>query len=286
MKKLLILLLGLVILLTGCGPKEDELTKDVNKAIDAFITNYAQDYIKVGEETVLNENVILAIKALQDNGYDVNLNDYASSEEVKAYFDGVEITSMNAAYKAVLISRAFGITSDKATTYLKGLTEDDVDVWSYTYGVIALNITKVNKELKDAIVAKLNVIRDEDFRDADYAGYALIAASGMTLDRNPIYKLINDNLTENGVQSWGNANASVTASVILGLIADGKSPITEEYTTNDVNLVEALLKYENEGAFVNVLAEDVDLMFATPQAFSALVSYKLLAQGKPANIFA
>ena len=169
MKKLLILVMGLVILLSGCGPKVDERIKTINRVIDRFIEVYAEDYIKIGEETVLNENVIVAIKALSDNGYDVSLDDFIDSDSVKAYFDGLEYTNVTTAYKAVLVSQAFEFTHEKATTYLEGLTEDDVDVWSYTYGLIALKKANVNQELQNKLLEKLNIIREEDYRDADYA---------------------------------------------------------------------------------------------------------------------
>ena len=285
MKKLLILLLGLVIMLSGCGPKVDEETKELNRIIDRFIEVYADDYIKLGDAPVLHENVIAAIKALDDYGMDISLNDYLSKEEVKEYYDELDYTSIAVAYKAIVISKAFEVTHEKATTYLESLTEVDVDIWSYTYGIIALRLANVNSALENALLGKINIIREEDFRDADYAGYALIASSGKTLDRAPLYTLINDNLTETGVNFYGSANSAATASVILGLIADGKNPISEEYTTNGVNLVDALLGFEVDGAFKNTFEEsEVDLGFSTPQAFSAIVSYKLFKEGKSANI--
>lgn len=285
MKKLVMLLLALVIMLSGCGPKVDEETKELDRIIDRFIEEYASDYIKLGEDAVLNENVIAAIKALDEAGFDVSLNDYLSKDDVKAYFDDLEYTSILSAYKAIVISKAFGVSHDPATTYLEALSEADVDKWSYTYGIIALRLANVNKALEDALLAKINIIREEDFRDADYAGYALIASSGKALDKEPLYTLITDNLTETGVNFYGNANSAATASVILGLIADGKNPASEEYSTNGVNLVEALMGFEVDGAFKNTLDEDeVDKGFSTPQAFSAIVSYRLFKEGKSANI--
>jgi len=96
-------------------------------------------------------------------------------------------------------------------------------------------------------------------------------------------------LTETGVESWGNANSSSTAAVILGLVAQGINPRGEAYQTNDIDLIEALLAYEIDGAYKWLLAdEQADMAFSTPQVFSALVAYKIYRDiyGNPAfNLF-
>src|SRR5690606_38091787 len=87
---------------------------------------------------------------------------------------------------------------------------------------------------------------------------------------------IKENLTEDGVSSWGSANSASTASVIFGLIAHAIDPRSEEYQTVGVDLIEALLTYELNGAFKWTLdQEEADMMFSTPQVFAALVAYKV-----------
>lgn len=290
MKKLIVFLLGLSILLVGCGPKVDngkvfDHSVEVNEAIDSFIEKYAKDYIKLTDKPILNENVIAAIHALEINGYDVSLNDYISDEDLSSYYKDKEFTSIGEAYRTAVIFKSFGLNYDNVTNYLETLTEVDVQPWDYTYGLIVLRNTNTNQTLQNELQNKLNIIKEEDYRDADYAGYSLIASSGLDIEKEALYGLIDNNLSKNGVISWGNPNASVTASVILGLIADGVDPISEKYITEDVDLIEALLSYEVKGAFKNLINdEEVDTMFATPQAFSALVSYKLYKENKPANI--
>jgi hypothetical protein len=90
------------------------------------------------------------------------------------------------------------------------------------------------------------------------------------------YTYLSDALSEDGIISWGNANAASTATIILGLVAQGIDPEDEAYQTNGVGLIEALMAYEADGSFKWKLTdENPDLMFSTPQAFSALVAYKL-----------
>ncbi len=62
--------------------------------------------------------------------------------------------------------------------------------------------------------------------------------------------------SEDGVVSWDNANAASTATVILGLIAQGINPEDEAYQTNGVGLVEALMSYELDGAFKWALTDE------------------------------
>lgn len=264
---------------TGCRQAEDDLLDEVNKAIAIFIENYSEDYVN---EEKLDYYVVPALSALDD----INLEDYVNKETVEVYLDQLEYTEINDAFVAAVNSKAFSIEiNDKAVESLKGFEE--ISPFSYNYGLIALNIENVNQSLRDNLLGKINIIREEDFRDADYAGIALMASADYDIDHNPLFELIDKNLTADGVVSWGNANASSTANSILGLIAMGIDPTSEAYTTNEVNLVEALLKYENDGAFAYILGEEHDLAFATPQAFSALVAYKVFVESEKAfNLFA
>ena len=65
------------------------------------------------------------------------------------------------------------------------------------------------------------------------------------------------NLSPEGVISWGNANSATTATVIIGLISElGKTHGMIYIQVEDVDLIEALLTYEHEGAFKWMNSDD------------------------------
>ena len=269
---------------TGCKSEEkDLLLAKVDLAIEEFIDNHLNKFIATEDEVVLDYYVVPAIKALEDNGYDIKLKELVDVDKINAYYSSYDYSSVASLFKATVIRKALGLNLDTVKTKLNELTE--VDQWSYNYGLIALNITDVNSELKQDLLTKVNVIKEEDYRDADYAGVTLMATSNDDINKESLHNLINTSLSKDGVITWGKANSSSTANVILGLLANGINPTSEEYTTDEVNLIEALLTYESDGAFVNELDKDVDLMFATPQAFAALVAYKIFVNTHKFNLF-
>src|SRR5690554_4983302 len=82
---------------------------------------------------------------------------------------------------------------------------------------------------------------------------------------------LEEQVTEDGIISFTKASSASTAQTILALIALGEGPVL-----NDVNLIEALIGFHTETGFVNNLNdENVDLMFATPQSYAALITYKI-----------
>ena len=285
-RKLGLLVLSFLLLAgaTGCKKEEkDPLLAKVDLAIDAFVSDQLTKFISTDDKVVLDYYVIPAIKALEDNGYDIKLNELVDMNKVNTYYADYDYSTVGDIFKATVIRKAFNLNLDTAKIKLTEITE--VDVWSYTNGLMALNITGVNNTLKQELLTKINVFTEDDYRDADYAGVALMASANSDIDKNPLYNLINTSLSKDGVVTWGEANSSSTANVILGLIANGINPTNEEYTTNGVNLVEALLLYQTDGAFKNKLNGEVDLTFATPQAFSALVAYKLFVKNQKFNLF-
>lgn len=278
MKKLLLFLLLVMLAgVTGCK-QEKAVSDDVEEAISSFITNYASDYLSDVEK--LDYYVISAIKALDDSGYDVSLNDYLDADSVYNYYQNYEYQTINEIFKAIIVCHAFGVGYEKAKEALEEIT--DVDIYNYTYGLIALKITNVNKNLQDELSEKVLIIREEDYRDPDYAGLAMMATSDEDVNRDSLFTLIDDAINDDGVVSWGNANSCSTANVILGLMALDIDPTTYQ----DHNLIASLLKYYEDGAFKYTLDGEVDLLFSTPQAFAALAMYKVFYEtDKPVNLF-
>ncbi|HHU56043.1 MAG TPA: hypothetical protein GXZ48_05095 [Acholeplasmataceae bacterium] len=281
MKKIMVFIfLVLLAGVTGCKQEKDPLLKPINSAIENFIDNHAEKYFT--DVAKLDYYVVTAIKALDDHGYDISLSNYLSKEEVENYYKSYEYNTIGEIFKAIEICRAFEIDYDFLVDALKKVNE--VDIYSYTYGLIALRITNVNIEMQDDLISKVPIIREEDYRDADYAGVALMATDGLEINRDDLFTLIDENISEDGVISWGNANSCSTANVILGLIALDIDP--SSYGENDVDLVTALLKYHQDGAFKYMLDGDLDLDYATPQVFAAFASFKIYKESSKAfNLF-
>lgn len=289
MKKTFIVLIFILLAgLTSCVKEEPKLSliDNVNQVIDAFIDNYANKYFIESDGVLeIDYHVASALGALFESGYQGSLDTYLFKEVVQAYYDNIDYQTPNDCFKAIVIGRAFGFEASSAKAKLA--TIDDVDKWSVANTLIALNITNNNNALKEKLINQIGVINEEDYRDADYAGEALIATYNLDIDKSALHALIDESLTKDGVSSaWGGANACSTSYVILGLVASNLDPTSPKYTTEDINLIEALLKYEEGGAFKFQLDGDIDLGFSTPQAFSALVAYKLYCKDKkPIIIF-
>ena len=91
--------------------------------------------------------------------------------------------------------------------------------------------------------------------------------------------------------TWNTCNCSSTAQAILAFGALGINIRNDDYKVNNTtDMIEALLSYYNEedGLFYDFDGESEKsrLQFSTPQAVSALISYKLLKAGKSSNIYA
>ncbi|MEF3694336.1 MAG: transposase, partial [Candidatus Cloacimonadota bacterium] len=93
------------------------------------------------------------------------------------------------------------------------------------------------------------------WQEADYAAMALGAISSIQNEvlvqsfQSDMITYIKNAQAEAGITSWGNANASSTAQAIIGLLAVGENPRGENYTINEVDLVEALMTFMGENGF-------------------------------------
>ena len=66
-------------------------------------------------------------------------------------------------------------------------------------------------------------------------------------------------------------SAASTAQGVLGLVSVGLNPSNIE----GINVIEALMAFKKDGGFSNKLDGNVDMLFATPQVYSALMAYKV-----------
>ncbi len=260
----------------------DETDQWVDDVIYAFIDEYIDLYITADAASY---HVMAAIKQLFDRGYVVP----ELSTESYAYPSLSEDTIANL-FKSSVTAYAFDLPTTSLSGALTTMTStnhyDSVSLLN-AYHVLG---TTPNPSIIDDLIQSTPT-----YMDADYAGMVLNALSPYQEDSevelfmNDMLDYIQDHLTLNGVESWGNPNASSTAAVVLGLVATGINPRSSEYTSEGNDLIEALKLYEVDAAYKYLLSdEQADLAFSTPQVFAALVAYKLYRDvwGNPAtNLF-
>jgi len=277
MKKLLFIFLLLsVFSFTSCKPnEEDTLEKRVDTVIDTFLNKHAKSYLNF-DEGKIDFHVIEGIRLLEKNFDGYKLEDYLTKEDAKNYANSLDYTIPNNTFKACVIDNAYNMKNLYAEASLEKIV--DVNPWSITYVYKACSFYGVNPTLKQNLEDRLNVINPEDYRDADYAGMALIVSSDLSIDKAPLFSLIKDNISDNGIVSFERANACSTSYSVLGLLATGININKEYLSENGNNLIQNLLSYESNSLFKNYLDEDVDLEFATPQAFLALACYKVFCK--------
>ncbi len=275
MKKFLtIMILLLLAGVTGCKEQNPNL-KRVNNEMDAFIATYLATYVNSEAQDFY---VMRAWAKLNEAGYKINLN--VSEETIKNKYNNLEYNSLASIFKGLIIMDIYKSTPQAAVNALNEI--ETVEAWDHTTAYMALKLTNTNQSLQRSLLAQITTIREEDYRDADFAGMALMATSKDNINRDIYYDLIENSLSPEGVQSWGAANSCSTAMAILGLLATGKDPSTYY----EVDLVASLLTFFSNGAASYKLNEDLDLQFSTPQAFAALAIYKIYAEKKTfVNLF-
>lgn len=280
MKKFIaIMLLFMLAGITGCKEQPQDLER-INDQIDAFIETYASTYVNVTSQDFY---VARALGLLEQYGYDVKLSDYLTKTDMQSLYESKEYSGLGDIFKALIIADLYEEEPASAKTALEAISS--VETWNHVYGFIALEKTGVNSTLKQEVLSQMLVRTENDFRDADFAGMALMATAHLDINRSLFLGLIEEAVTEDGIaSSWSGANASSTAMAILGYLAIDEDP----RTILSIDLVSVLLEYFVEGAAKNTLTDtEVDLLFATPQAFSALVAYKIAVEKNVVvNLFA
>jgi hypothetical protein len=249
-------------------------------AFDQQVDDFIYDFIETHMDTYITDsavdyNVLSAV-------YQLNMRNYIDLDVTSRYtYENISITQESFADLSVgnLMKLAIYMTIEHLdTTPLKDhlLTLDVTNAYELTSYLQALSM--LGETDQDAALSLINhTLEDPDFIGMSYTAlYGYEALDGFDTYMTSSYTYIETTLSEDGIVSWGNANASSTAQLILGLVAQGINPQDEAYQTNTIGLVEALMAYELNGGFKWMITdENPDLMFSTPQAFSALVAYKL-----------
>jgi hypothetical protein len=255
---------------------ETSTLSELDQMVDDFIYDFIENHMDGYLVDQTPEYYVLSA------AYQMYQKGYITTDITESYvYDPVEITetylselTVGQILKLALFMKVEGWDLTPVKDHL--LTLDVTNPYEITSYLQALMIVG---EQNETLALEL---LENDFLDPDFVGMSYSALYGYeTLEGfdtylSDAYTYLSDALSEDGIISWGNANAASTATIILGLVAQGIDPEDEAYQTNGVGLIEALMAYEADGSFKWKLTdENPDLMFSTPQAFSALVAYKL-----------
>ncbi len=260
----------------------DETDVAVDQLIHSFLESQVNTYLS---NAGVSSDVLAAIKLLNMHGYTTPQLSALHTQTENFLF---ETNTINSAFKTAVNQKAFDLNSDTTLTALSSMTPDI----SYD-AVTLLSALSLLEGSQTQIESLIQMITSStpDYMDADYAGMVIRAlapygeVSGVSDTVSAMITYIQGHLTSDGAESWGNPNAASTASVIIGLVAEGINPRSEAYTTDGVDLIQALLSYQIGDAF-KWLKNDTaaDMAFSTPQAFASLVVYKIFRDiyGNPA----
>jgi hypothetical protein len=254
----------------------DAIDLEVDRVIYHFLDELFDVYINTG---YIHHDVLAAVSKLYTMGYDVPEFLTWITPELPTYLDTINTTTAGQLFKKIMIETIFGESIEDTL----GLIEN-LEVNNHYDAITLLHALYVGKSQSDHIQSLKDSLYASDpaFIDPDYAGMLLLALSPY-VNEEGVLDVIEDKIdyiknqqTKDGIESWGNVNAASTAVVVLGLIAQGINPRDEGFTVLDVDLIEALLSYHTPEGFKWLLtSDDPDLLFSTPQAFAALVAYKL-----------
>jgi len=239
----------------------------VDQIIYRFIDERLTEYIN---DDFIDYHVLSALYLLKTKGY--------ISIDLKSLVNDPALIDQNNVVKSAFIQSIFNLDTTSTKNDLEATTI--TGPWQAVNILTALSLLNGSETVIHGLID--TVAQTFDFMDPDYVGMAMLALAKhkthqKTIDILPVFEsFIISNLTEQGISSWGSANASSTATVIIGLIAQGYHPRSEVFSVNGTDLIEALLLYYSDGAFKwQASSESLDLIFSTPQAFAALVVYKL-----------
>lgn len=248
----------------------------VDQVIYHFINTHLESYV---QSTYMHHDVLAAIAKLYTMGY--ALPDFLgwTSLDIGTYIDGLGTETIAQNFKKLIIQKIYGQDFSETLTNIEAF--EATNVYDASTLLQALFVGHSISEQIDTLVASL-LTTTPTFMDPDYVGMFMQAMSphGDALASTDIMETYLNYLYEqqtiDGISSYGSANAASTATVILGLVAQGIHPRSEAFTVDGIDLIEALLAYHTEDGFKWLLTSDTpDLDFSTPQAFAALVVYKI-----------
>jgi len=259
--------------------QETTMLDPTDVLVDRLIFLYAEAYRDMYiTDAAINHYVVAALGHLADKGYIDPLTPPAYQANV---------TTIQEAFKTAVFQKTFDLDFSATLTALNGFTS--TDSYSAVSHLSALSLLEGDEQKINDLLDMLTALTIDD---AEYAGMLIQALSPYEQDINSVNTAINllvpviqNNLTTSGITSWGSPSSSATAMVVIGLIAKGINPRGDDFSTDHVDLIEALLLYETDGYFKWQLSnESADMLFSSPQVFAALVTYKIFRDvwGTPA----
>jgi hypothetical protein len=253
----------------------DEVDLRVDELIYEYVDQYKEMYIT---DAAINHYIVAALGHLADRGY----IDPLTPSNYQA-----NVTTVQEAFKTAVFQKTYDLDFSATLTALNGFTS--TDSYSAVSHLSALSLLEGDEQKINDLLDMLSALTIDD---AEYAGMLMQAFSSYEQDVNSVNTAINllvpviqNNLTVSGITSWGSPSSSATAMVVIGLIAKGIDPRGDDFSTDHVDLIEALLLYETDGYFKWQLSnESADMLFSSPQVFAALVTYKIFRDvwGTPA----
>jgi len=247
----------------------DQIDFQVDQIIYSFIEDHLSYYIN---NHAVDYYVLSAMALLHQKGYPVI--DVTSL----TVMPNPQLDSIGGLLRTAVYQQVF--KEDVKTTRDK--LEDSIadNPWSGINLLTALSIVNSTHHKVGSLIEM--VAKTIDFMDPDYVGLAMLSlAKHQEHEKteaimNEWIQFIIESQNEKGIDSWGNTNAASTATVIIGLVASGYNPRSDMFSHQGVDLIEALIGFYANGAFSWKKGDpSPDMVFSTPQAFAALVVYKL-----------
>lgn len=284
MKKILIVFLSVITIVSLSGCSNDinykkEIDKMVSEEIHKYMFNISFDndynimYDKNNNIVYTNEiNSDMAASILLLDGYmTLNLDLIFSKvdktvEEVTTYYENKEIYSISDVFNMVLVYNVLDLDLTKLEDYCTELTYEDLGYYDYITAIKCLNLLEVNTELKEELFNIYLDFNNQSYIDADVASMIVVAFQG-DAPKEYVDYLFSIIQTNGYVDGFGDIPCSSSiAQVALALISEGY-----HYSNNIVT--NALFDFKSDGGFKNKLEdEEVELSFASPQSFKAIVA--------------
>lgn len=264
----------------------DTLQQNVDNLIQLFIENHASDY--VNSETV-DYSVLLGLNLLGVT------SDFVTPEDVESLVESSSLSFVQDYFKAIMMLNSVGLDSSDLITELNLIVTPGA-YGQTAYGLLAMDSVLNTEDYSSFVTAALADLEATSPYDLglDAGGISLVALSSYDDVDNLINDYVNwvstEQLDSGGVitrdVTWGETtypgteNAASISQIILGLVANDIDPIGVDFSKGTNDLISRLLEFSTEtGSFDYVFGDELseDLVFSTPQAFLALVTYQVYA---------
>lgn len=256
----------------------------VDQAIYKFIRNQISRYFI--KAPALDPFVVNGIKALEKVDNNIVLKDFASNIKYEEYFnkkvyDTNSNTYVNNLLKDIIIMNAFDLDTTNQIMRLNSIINNLTNIQKIN-SLLSLGVINTPIEQVRSLLDIINRFEPSD-TDVDNVSLALAALANypnyqhyaQNINRFSNYLALK--MTPLGIDLHG-ANCISTSNAIIALTSNNLNPRGNMFKARGVDLIEALLKYEQNGAFKWTENSGIDLTFSTPQGWAALVAYKIFRE--------